>query len=336
MSTPQTLLAIIRAAHPQLRNKHDAVVFAVHAFMLADGYKLVATGKAADEASEAPPDDAPEVAADGWNDEIPDSYAFLYADDTGKRSPTLLKALPLGNKLVVSWLALGRPSQPQVLELDETRYLADDTSSAPAPDAAKAYKNLDELLAQLRGSFYTGPSGNSAPAEPRAAKDALAEADKPNGTHGLGEEAARPPQPPPEPEYDEYDDGLVLRPRRPQYPPVGGGDVELPGMRPPGAPDLPGMGGPLGGSGLPGVSGGGMHVGPDDPLFAGRMGFGRGRKGDRGRLPPGARWDPVGPPGMQGFHPDDFRRGGPGGRSVHPDIMPPGPGASNDFDSMYG
>ena len=93
--------------------------------MLADGYKLVATGKAADNASEgtaacrhgttkfwhklvyinpwsmharckckcksarfsaraALPDDAPEVDMDGWNTELPDSYAFLYTDDTGE------------------------------------------------------------------------------------------------------------------------------------------------------------------------------------------------------------------------------------------------------------
>ncbi len=68
-------------------------------------------------------------------------------------------------------------------------------------------------------------------------------------------------------------------------------------MRPPGAPDIPGAPGFLGGGGgLPGVGGGGMHVGPDDPLFAGRMGVGRGRGG--GLMPPGARWDPIGPPGM--------------------------------------
>lgn len=39
-----------------------------------------------------------------------------------------------------------------------------------------------------------------------------------------------------------------------------------------------------------------MHMGPDDPLFAGRAG--RGRPGRSGALPPGARYDPIGPPGM--------------------------------------
>jgi hypothetical protein len=87
----------------------------------------------------------------------------------------------------------------------------------------------------------------------------------------------------------------AARPWRPSVP-AGGADVVPPGMRPPGAPDIPGAPGFLGGGGSPGVGGGGMHVGPDDPLFAGRMGVGRGRAG--GLVPPGARWDPIGPPGM--------------------------------------
>ena len=41
---------------------------------------------------------------------------------------------------------------------------------------------------------------------------------------------------------------------------------------------------------------GGMHMGPDDPLFAGRSGM--GRPGRPGLNPPGARYDPIGPPGM--------------------------------------
>lgn len=80
--------------------------------------------------------------------------------------------------------------------------------AAPAPNAAKAYKNLDELLAQLRASFYTGPMAEPAASEPRAAKDALAEADKLGAARGAGGQAAAPQPSPPEPEYEEYDDGL--------------------------------------------------------------------------------------------------------------------------------
>ncbi len=54
----------------------------------------------------------------------------------------------------------------------------------------------------------------------------------------------------------------AARPWRPSVP-AGGADVVPPGMRPPGAPDIPGAPGFLGGGGLPGVGGGGMHVGPE-------------------------------------------------------------------------
>lgn len=50
---------------------------------------------------------------------------------------------------------------------------------------------------------------------------------------------------------------------------------------------------PTRGPGLPG--GGGMHVGPGDPLFSGGM---RGGPPLPGSLPPGGRWDPIGPPGL--------------------------------------
>ena len=83
--------------------------------------------------------------------------------------------------------------------------------AAPAPSVAKAYKNLDELLAQLRASFYSGPAAEPPAAEPRAAKDALAEADKLGAARGAGGQAAAPQPPSPEPEYEEYDDGLGAR-----------------------------------------------------------------------------------------------------------------------------
>ena len=41
-----------------------------------------------------------------------------------------------------------------------------------------------------------------------------------------------------------------------------------------------------------------MHMGPDDPLFAGRRGMGMGPGSGSSTLPPGSRYDPIGPPGM--------------------------------------
>lgn len=94
--------------------------------------------------------------------------------------------------------------------------------------------------------------------------------------------------------------------------------------------------------GPPRRGGGGMHVGPDDPIFSGRQGLpglpgsGPGQFGPS--HPGGARWDPIAPPGMPGFLPDSVdprRRGGP--PAPHPDIMQPGPGRSStgaDFGFM--
>ena len=68
-------------------------------------------------------------------------------------------------------------------------------------------------------------------------------------------------------------------------PPLGGDDVVPPGFIPPGGfPGVPSMGG-------------GMHMGPNDPMFAGRMRQQPGRGGLG--VPPGVRWDPIRPPGME-------------------------------------
>ena len=81
--------------------------------------------------------------------------------------------------------------------------------------------------------------------------------------------------------------------RRRAQPPsgiLGSHDAVPPGFQPPGYGGLE--------EPFPGGMGrtGGMHMGPDDPLFAGRSGM--WRPGRPGLNPPGARYDPIGPPGM--------------------------------------
>ncbi|PHT72265.1 putative proteasome inhibitor [Capsicum annuum] len=104
----------------------------------------------------------------------------------------------------------------------------------------------------------------------------------------------------------------------PPVPGFGGGDL-LPG---PGAGVYPTRGGSGDGS---------MLVGPDDPRFVGVGGDPRLPGGLLG-VPPGARFDPYGPPGIPGFEPDRFIRGprrpGDGGRP-HPDL--PHFGGDSDF-----
>ena len=47
MANEKSVMAVIRAARPSFKNKHDKVAFAVHAAFLASGYALTATGLAA-------------------------------------------------------------------------------------------------------------------------------------------------------------------------------------------------------------------------------------------------------------------------------------------------
>ncbi len=120
-------------------------------------------------------------------------------------------------------------------------------------------------------------------------------------------------------------------------PPLGADDVVPAGMRPPGTG--PGL------SGIPGLLAApphrGSQVGPHDPMFGpGRLGSGVGLGGQPGvggegvsSLPPGARYDPIAPPGMRGFHPDDYVKDP---TKIHPDIMQPGPGRGTDWDNMFG
>lgn len=76
---------------------------------------------------------------------------------------------------------------------------------------------------------------------------------------------------------------------------MGSQDVVPPGFRAPGMPGGDGFPGGVPG-GIPGM-GGGMHMGPRDPMFLGgpRPGF---RPGE-GLHPGEARWDPIRPPGME-------------------------------------
>jgi hypothetical protein len=117
--------------------------------------------------------------------------------------------------------------------------------------------------------------------------------------------------------------GPPAHPREVPYVPHVGTDdlrppISLPGISPEVGPE-PGLGPGMPG-GLSGRRGGGMHVGPGDPIFRGPPagvfpggdpgGFPGGFPGGPGfdpagpgmpggGLPPGARWDPINPPGME-------------------------------------
>ncbi|EFN53306.1 hypothetical protein CHLNCDRAFT_136975 [Chlorella variabilis] len=309
-------LAVVRASRPTFRSAHDKLAFAVHAFLLSEGFKLVAPGVAAEDESADFATSREEVDPAGW-DSLDAAYAFRYQDTEGKRAPVYVKGLVLGGQLLVHWVEGDSPtSEPRTLELDAAAFTTDE------PAAPACYQHTTELVAKLRqhlGSVLAGGPTAAGSAgrqkEGRAQASGRAEGreaeplqEQPPGVSGVG---YRPP-------------GLPVG--------IGADDLVPPGVRPPGyggGPAFPGLmePGPLRG-------GGGMHVGPGDPIFGpGRLGGGVGRPPGHGSLPPGARWDPIAPPGMRGFGPDDFQRE-PG--QPHPDMMQPGPGRGRDFDEMFG
>jgi hypothetical protein len=190
-----------RARHR--RSKADKVAFAVHAFFMADGYKLVALGDAAElpgalaaaaapshpataapitlcalhapsclRGPAAPPprpaasQDAPEVPADGWN-ASQEQYAFAYLpEQAGARQAGLLvRALAAGDLLLVSVLSGAPGAEPRSAELQLERFAG--------PDAGGyVYQELQALvgalLALLPGKVGAGAAGWGAGPPPAA------------------------------------------------------------------------------------------------------------------------------------------------------------------------
>jgi hypothetical protein len=150
--------------------------------------------------------------------------------------------------------------------------------------------------------------------EPRGAdrplRDPLREdRDPPARPYPFTDPLAQPRRPMPEPMpgfEDEFETGRPGRRMPGGFPNIGERDLYPQGL----APNDPFRGGV--GPGFGGMGGGGMHPTFDDPMFAGQ--------GQRGgydpQVPPGARYDPMGPgAGGRGGHP---RGAGMGGRPPNP------------------
>eukprot|EP00891_Asterochloris_glomerata_P008069 jgi/Astpho2/8069/Aster-03016 len=308
--------------------------------MLADGYKLVAVGDHA-ERQLADSRTPKEVDVAGWNSSQ-ESFSFQYVDSTGefavsdpafqshcRRTPVLVQAMPMGPKLLVHWLSTREQTDPQTLELDVDRYIA----NIDTDDIVAGFRHLDELCEKLNECLY------ATTAKPRTS----AELRQSNRTEGQSSGAARggkqgpgsagPAKPGPHPA-----EGSL---REPNFssgpaPPEGRipallGDFGRGDMIPPGLPPMPHLP-PGSGDFIP--PGSGMMVGPDHPMFRqGRPRPGPGLPAHGGGVP-GMRWDPIGPPGTPGFLPDDLQRPPPPGQ-VHPDLAPRG-FRGPDWDSMYG
>ncbi|KIZ06787.1 hypothetical protein MNEG_1161 [Monoraphidium neglectum] len=172
-----TVLAVVRAGAQSFRGAEDAVMYAVHAALLASGHALVGVGDSAK--LEGAQSDAPEVQDSGWN-AADDRYTLLYRSEPAAHTRArllLLKGLVMGGGALVVTLAASRPEgvEPAVMELDARKYY--DPEGGPA--AAQRYRNLEELcsvveaaLPPLEGGAAAGRLARQAAAQASAADDA--------------------------------------------------------------------------------------------------------------------------------------------------------------------
>ncbi|ONK61110.1 uncharacterized protein A4U43_C08F26350 [Asparagus officinalis] len=291
MATDNSVMAVIRASRPNFRNPSDRMAFAVHASFLAAGYSLISTGPSA--FSENPPT-GDEVGIEGWN-EFEDSYAFVYLkSDKGQKIPILVKCLAIGDALVVDVLNLREDKkEPFHVQINMNEHLVEGDNKV---NYGEMYKNLPRLVENLNANILNKVESKTESSSAGSSGNGSGDNTRREPVHMFPVERQQPPP--------------VLR-----YPPVpasGGSDL-FPG---PGAGVFPDRGTGSGGS---------MLVGPNDPRFfspGGGPGF---DFPGSDLLPPGARYDPIGPPNVPGFHPERFVRNppqGPGrGGGVHPDLQ---------------
>ncbi|XP_076943009.1 putative proteasome inhibitor isoform X1 [Bidens hawaiensis] len=291
MATEQSVLALIRASRPNFKNSADKIAFAIHSIFVAAGFNFNATGPPAfsDDALSTPFSD--EAGIEGWN-EVEDTYAFVYSIPNDSSKKVLVKCLVMNNQLLIDALASGK-SNPVHLKIN-----IDDFAVASADTKySSQYKNLGKLIDSVNKDVLAKLYGSSAAAS--SSKAPSSERDTEYG--GRDQPTLFGYEDP----YSHFPPGVAVPP---VYTGIGGGDLY---PQPP-AGVYPTRGG---------FGDGGMLVGPSDPRFfggGGRMGFPGAQPG----VPPGARYDPFGPPDVPGFEPNRFARnprGPPGG--AHPDLQ---------------
>ncbi|KAL6337262.1 hypothetical protein AAG906_036576 [Vitis piasezkii] len=294
MATEKSVMAVIRASRPSFRNAHDKVAFAVHAAFISSGYLLTATGNPAFSETALSSTSTDEVGIERWN-ELQDDYAFVYFNPEKGSKKVLVKCLVMNDKLLVAALADGA-SEPIHLEINVEDYVAENGGT----NYSGQFKNLDKLVKTLDKEILSKLDGSS---------------DKPTSSEtrpGQRQNLNEPGMGVAEPQHTQtYPAGLVYPPVNP----IGGSDL-FPG---PGAGMYPTRSD---------FGSGSMLLGPNDPRWFGGVGGDPSFPGGQPGVPPGARFDPYGPPGVPGFEPNRFTRmpRRPGG-GTHPDLQHFGTGS---------
>ncbi|XP_062190198.1 probable proteasome inhibitor isoform X2 [Phragmites australis] len=295
MVTDAAAMAVVRAARPALRGAHDGVAFAAHATFLAAGYSLCAVGPSA--LTDPPPSGEEEVGIDGWNS-MENCYAFLYTkEENAKKKRVLVKCLVIGDLLAIDVLDLEAQHEgPYNIQINVKDFFSEEHPK----NYGDMYKNFAGLIETVNSNVLSKLDGKDAGAA--AAKNPDAESS--SSIHNSENPGPRTTEP------SGYPGPRTIEPSGLVYPPIAplGSDDLYPA---PGAGFYPHSG--IG-------SGGSMHVGPNDPRFFPSNPF-PAPFGGPGSVPPGGRYDPIGPPDVPGFEPSRFvRRARRPGGSTHPDL----------------
>jgi len=327
-------------ASPQITTSHEAIALASHAAMIAVGFRMVGLGEDYKLETPSDRDDIHELPTE-WNANA-GHYSFRYKHSQSSME-YLIKANRMGNKVVVMGMGLGDDktcsfdvkvqefvSEGNLPATPKKEGVSDDDAERAVQDVFISIGRLSDLGSLIRlniiqkfapGLQKPGYEETSEPAasqsrtqEPRGAerplRDPLREdRNPPARPYPFTDPLAQPRRPMPEPMpgfEDEFETGRPGRRMPGAFPGIGERDLYPQGL----GPDDPFRGGI--GPGFGGMGGGGMHPTFDDPMFAGQ--------GQRGgydpQVPPGARYDPMGPgPGGRGGHP---RGAGTGGRPPNP------------------
>jgi len=283
------------AAHsPPLKNTHEAVVVLIHVAMKHFGFRCVGTTEASRDES-----GVEDFTPKDWN-KSSDCYVFTYKH-TKSSMHFVLKCLVMGESLIINGTAL-EDKKVHSVDIDVQDYTRKNTELT---DYNGLYKDAGQLLRKFKSEvidkMFPGiqKQGFDAPAA-TTTNDTRRE-DRRDPLRDYSSEERR---------RDPLRDYTSEDRRRAPYVPIGSGDL-YPDMGGFHIPPVPGMGI------FPG--GGGSVVGPGHPMFSDP--YSDPYNSDPLRLPgrrppPGARYDPFGPPMRNHFgdpNPDDFPPPGFGG-----------------------
>ncbi|KAM3586920.1 hypothetical protein VKS41_001969 [Umbelopsis sp. WA50703] len=315
---------------PLLRHKHDALAALAHAIMVSVGFRLTNLGdtehKVSTDQTELPPQ---------WNDHGPHAYTFQYTHPQSSLT-FMLKGVTLADKFIVHGLAI-EDKKTATFEVVEDEYTSPSfypygrSQQEPLVNGYISSSRLNDFINLFKINILQRLiPGLNKPGYEESQSASSSVGTQPNPSRGSNPlQETRPERRPygdiPRPPY--FDDPLAGDefggPGNPFS--VGGDDLNPLGhLRGPGRHN----------------QGGGMFVGPDHPIFGGDQNqrdpsggiFGGPQPLPRGSVPPGARFDPIGPfgnnPNRQPQGSFGPRGSGPGrnfrGEPDNDELPPPG------------